>query len=220
MVMTRNPTREEWKQRQEEYKEVLDQIRSIDSVAIGEALSFRYYAPERFKEYAKNGLRVRDERGDYAGLHFFEHAPKILHTRPELYEDFTRVMLHMKRDRDSAWTISGLWMDIFIPGDDLLYSRYEKEYLTVLRDVVARLVKKDAETVVEFLGWIHKPLSEKRLNLPRAPDLLLIDYIHDPKSAHVVGQVIDKQRYRKQYAKKCQWFYGCRGSAGALPRLE
>lgn len=71
-------------------------------------------------------------------------------------------------------------------------------------DGIQRLVEKDHELAHQTFIRSHKTLTKQ--TVPDT-DTFLLNSIHDPYSANLVGQLIDRKKYRKEYAQKCQGFY-------------
>lgn len=72
-------------------------------------------------------------------------------------------------------------------------------------EATLQIARKDGEAADGFFSRIPELLIKQR-HIP-TPERLLLDYIHDPKSANVIGRVIDRTTHRKEYARKIRRFY-------------
>jgi hypothetical protein len=72
---------------------------------------------------------------------------------------------------------------------------------------IKKLADQDPDAVIDFVKIRLKRFLKLNPDKEYTTDELLIDYIHDQKSAGIVSQLIDLKKYGKEYAEKVGRFY-------------
>jgi hypothetical protein len=153
----------------------------------------RKYRTKLVEDYKR--IREKNER---AAEIFLGGALKMLEKAPILYSDYKETGLKiLEKDREIA--------AYFFEHAPYVLVQTSQEYRTLVLQATKKLADHDATFAYDFFLGI--PPFPNIVQPCKNADELLIESIHDLKSAQIISQVIDLQKYGKQYAEKVGRFY-------------
>lgn len=164
--------------------------------------------PEHFNTYARIGIELARTDKDACACHqFLMCGVKLLQQAPEHVQEYAEIGLKLMSYEERP-TVFGPGMTFyFLAADEAIPrtpAQHRKAYLSAARI----LADHDPQEIPYFLKHVPESLEKLQLEPPLEPEQILIEHIHDPHSAQLVGQLIDRKKYRKEYGEKCRKFYG------------
>jgi hypothetical protein len=131
---------------------------------------------------------------------FLAHAPQVLSVKGGMYyTPWTELITTIAgKDRLAEVLITAL--------DDHLrrIDNEQENYLSLLLETARKVAQIAPESTSEMAFIMELQIEEDQ---PPNPEDLLLSCIHDLKTAGIVSQVIDLQKYGKEYAEKIGRFY-------------